>query len=326
MQRLFNVAALEGGYYNTAALDGGAYNTAALEGGSDLYDDAALVGGFALASLATADAPPSDRQLIDFGSQTMNSLPPTVRDTIAKIFQPKTNEAKMQIYAGLAMLYLLDSLKALSVAPEVDFSVRKMARQRWVIMQRYLHTLSREIQSAYNRLLRYMHIPYHGPLSRKRMAQHWLRSLNNRSNPWGHSSVHLAFPRMPSARAYPANPSWTGPYVGPPVRDIISKPTGKKRKRSGKKKSYKKPASYTGWADPSSWDITQVMAPPAPPQGAPLPPTEPAPNPPAAAATTATKTSTKTSTKQPPTKKPNVSSSSSLQQQFEADGSGYYFY
>lgn len=303
MQRLFNIAALEGGYYNTAALDGGAYNTAALEGGSELYDDAALIGGFALASLATADAPPSDRQLINFGSQTMNSLPPTVRDTIAKIFQPKTEQAKMQIYAALAMLYLLDSLKALSVAPEMDFDIRRMARQRWVIMQRYLQSLSGEIRTAYNRLLRYLHIPYHGSLSRKRMAQHWMKSLNNRTNPWGHSSVHLAFPHMPSTRKFPKDISWQGPYSGPNVKDVIAKTSGKKRKKPSKK-SYKRPASYSGWADPSSWDISTVMGPPPPPKTpAPAPPKTAAPPPP------------------PPAKKKAYTA----EEQFTEAGSGYYF-
>ena len=67
MQRLFNAAALEGGYYNTAALEGGAYNTAALVGGSDLYDDAAVIGGFALASLASEDSPPTASEFSDFG-------------------------------------------------------------------------------------------------------------------------------------------------------------------------------------------------------------------------------------------------------------------
>ena len=202
MQRLFNAAALEGGYYNTAALEGGAYNTAALVGGSDLYDDAAVIGGFALASLASADSPPSAPELINFGQKTLLSLPPTVRDTIAKMFDPKTTSDKQNIYAALALLYLLDSLKAISVAPELDLATRKMARQRWVITQKYLQGLSAEIRTIYTRLLRYIHIPHHCPRACKRMRDRWIASINNRSRPWGRSAAYHGLPQMPSTKKY----------------------------------------------------------------------------------------------------------------------------
>lgn len=261
MQKLFNAAALEGGYYNTAALEGGAYNTAALVGGgSDFYDDAAVIGGFALATLATADAPPSTKDLINFGAKTLASLPPTVRDTIAKMFAPKTETDKMKIYAALALLYLLDSLKAISIAPEMDLPARNMARQRWVIVQRYLQSLSEEVRRIYNRLLRYIHIPHHCPRSCKCMRDRWLSVINSRSRNWGRSSALRALPPMPSTVKYNTSPSWSGPYVGPPTR---TKTTATKRTRATKKRApaAKRPraAAYTGWDDPSNWDTSNVI-------------------------------------------------------------------
>ena len=219
MPKLFNAAALEGGYYNTAALEGGAYNTAALVGGSDFYNDAAIIGGFALATLATADAPPDTKELIAFGAKTMASLPPSVRDTIGKMFAPTNETQKMKIYAALALLYLLDSLKAISIAPEMDLAARNMARQRWVITQRYLQGLSQDVRTIYNRLLRYIHIPHHCPRSCKCMRDRWMSVINSRSRAWGRSSALRALPQMPSTKKYNASPEWNGPYVGPPAAE-----------------------------------------------------------------------------------------------------------
>lgn len=249
MQRLFNAAALEGGYYNTAALEGGDYNTAALVGGSEFYDDAAVIGGFALAELASGDSQPGAGDLIKFGYRTMKSLPVTVQDTIQKMFQPASDDAKKKIYGALALLYVLDSLKAISIAPELDLEVRKMARQRWVLMQRYLQGLSDEMRTIYTRLLRYIHIPHHGPRACKRMKDRWLSTINSRNRAWGRSRAYGALPQMPSTVKYATDASWKGPYVGPPV-------TGKKRTRSATKKAPAKKKArttthYTGWTDPT---------------------------------------------------------------------------
>lgn len=265
MQRLFNAAALEGGYYNTAALEGGAYNTAALVGGSDLYDDAAVIGGFALASLASADSPPSASELINFGQQTLLSLPPTVRDTIAKMFNPQSDSAKQKIYAALALLYLLDSLKAITIAPELDLATRKMARQRWVLTQRYLQSLNPEIRTIYTRLLRYIHIPHHCPRACKRMRDRWISTINNRTRPWGRSAAYHGLPQMPSTKKYDAAATWSGDYLGPPMAATPpgSKKKGGKRKRTTTSRApaakRARAANYTGWDDPSGWTVDGVI-------------------------------------------------------------------
>ena len=239
MQKLFNAAALEGGYYNTAALEGGAYNTAALVGGSDLYDDAAVIGGFALATLATKDTAPTASELAAFGHQTLASLPPTVRDTIAKMFDPKTDKQKVEIYSALALLYLLDSLKAISIAPEIDIQARNMARQRWVIVQNFLqNSVTDDIRHVYARLLRYIHIPHQCPRATKAMRNRWLAAINNRTRPWGRSKAFHALPPGLSTKKY-TGLSWTTPSDAiPSVRPIKAK-GGKKR--STKRKTAAKP-------------------------------------------------------------------------------------
>lgn len=260
MQNLFNAAALEGGFYNTAALEGGMYNTAALEGGSELYDDAAVIGGFALSSLATSNSPPTIRQLVDFGQKTLVSLPPTVRDTISKMFNPKTQSDKRNIYAAIALLYLLDSLKAITIAPELDLAARQMARQRWILTQRYLQSWPAEMRHIYTRLLRYIHIPHHCPRSCKRMRDRWIASIDNRNRAWGRSTAYKGFSSMPSAKTYPSTATWSGPYLGKPM--AANPPGGKKflaRKRKASLTSpaakRRKEATYTGWDDPTSWDV-----------------------------------------------------------------------
>lgn len=230
MQNLFNAAALNGGYYNTAALDGGMYNTAALEGGSELYDEAAVVGGFALAELANAETAPGDEALEEFGRKTLLTLPPTVRDTIAKMFNPRTDEAKKQIYYGMALLYVLDSLKAISIAPEMDIPARNLARQRWIIMQKKLQSSSTDQKHAYTRLLRYIHIPHHSPRACKCMRDRWLRSVNNRNLKWGRSRAFHALPHGLSTVKYGKDDlSWTD----------FSSDIPSVRKRRGKKRSAK---------------------------------------------------------------------------------------
>lgn len=228
MQKLFNAAALEGGYYNTAALEGGAYNEAALVGGSDIYNDAAIIGGFALAELATSDTPPTLPELSMFGIKTFRSLPPTVRDTIYKMFNPKTEEEQLIMYGALALLYLLDSLKALSIAPEVDLPTRNLARQRWAIAQHVLQAASPRLRRTYNRLLRYIHIPHSAPRSCQYMKKKWLAAINSRTRPWGRSSAWRALPRMPSTTGYDPNVTWEGPYIAP-------EPTPSRKRKRGTK-------------------------------------------------------------------------------------------
>lgn len=260
MQRLFNAASLEGGYFNTAAVDGGAYNTAALEGGSELYDDAAVLGGFALSKLATSDTIPSTQDLINVGYTTLSSLPPTVRDTIAKMFSPQTEFDKKKIYIAIALLYLLDSLKAMAIAPEIDLKERNMARQRWIITQRYLQSLTDDIKKVYNRLLRYIHIPHHCPRNCRRMRDRWMSVINSRTRPWGRSSALRALPTMPSTKKYPQDPSWSGDYVGPPTSTVVRKRgrTATMRKRTPSTKKPRAP-TYTGWDDPSSWGVDDAI-------------------------------------------------------------------
>lgn len=252
MQRLFNAASLEGGYFNTAAVDGGAYNTAALEGGSDLYDDAAVLGGFALSQLARSDTYPTTRELINVGYTTLSSLPPTVRDTIAKMFSPQTDLDKKNIYMAISLLYLLDSLKAIAVAPEINLTERNMARQRWVLMQRFLQSLSTDIKTIYNRLLRYIHIPHHCPRNCKRMRDRWMSVINSRTRPWGRSSALRALPSMPSTKKYDPNPTWSGPYLGPPAPTVVRK-RGRSKTKSKSSPAAKKPRApkYTGWTEPT---------------------------------------------------------------------------
>lgn len=235
MENLFNAAALDGGYYNTAALDGGSYNDAALEGGSVIYDDAAVIGGFALAELASAPNPPSMGQTANFGYKTLKSLPPTVRDTIAKMFHPLTDEKKYQIYIAIAMLYLLDSLKAISVAPELDVAARNLARQRWILVQKKLQQCSEKFLNVYARLLRYIHIPHHGPRVTKAMYNRWRASINNRSIPWGRSRAYHALPPGLSTRKYNVT-SWSTPANIPSVR-VSKKEAAAAKKRKATKSS-----------------------------------------------------------------------------------------
>ena len=234
MENLFNAAALDGGYYNTAALDGGSYNDAALEGGSMTYDDAAVIGGFALAELASASVPPSVGEMTEFGYKTLKSLPPTVRDTIAKMFKPLDVQKKYQIYSALAMLYLLDSLKAISIAPEIDVASRKLARQRWILLQQRLQKSTKEYLNIYTRLLRYIHIPHHGPRVTKAMCNRWRASINNRSIPWGRSKAYHALPPGLSTRKYNVT-SWTTPAEIPSVRVSKKEAAAAAKKRTAKK-------------------------------------------------------------------------------------------
>lgn len=257
MQNLFNAAALEGGYYNTAALEGGMYNGAALLGGGPVYNNAAIIGGFALAKLATSETEPSPKEMIKFGAEVLKSLPPTVRDTIAKMFNPKTDTEFKRIYGCLALLYLLDSLKAISIAPEMDLTSRNMARQRWVLTQRYLQQLSDDDKHVYNRLLRYIHIPHYGPKACKAMRDRWLNAINNRSRPWGRSKAFHALPHMtPTTRwATTEQLNWDSAYSAPtPYPRAGKKAKAKKRKAKSSKKSTKR-ARTEVWVDPYYTDV-----------------------------------------------------------------------
>lgn len=274
MQNLFNAAALNGGYYNTAALDGGMYNTAALEGGlyntaaleggSELYDEAAVVGGFALAKLATSDSAPNEQDLVQFGYETLKTLPPSVRDTIAKMFDPKSKEDLRRIYIGMALLYLLDSLKAISIAPEMDITAKNIARQRWLIVKAYLQRQPEDQQRAYIRLLRYIHIPHHSPRACKSMRDRWLNSVNNRNLQWGRSRAYHALPRGLSTVKY-GKPGLEWNQLDKDIPSV--------RKRKGKKRSAKtsaasspkknKPGRYDErWLSPMGSAEDDIVLPP----------------------------------------------------------------
>lgn len=246
MEELFRTA---------SSLTGGATFAAAEFAPDDTYTDAAVIGGFALATLAASEVMPTPQQIVSFGAKTMASLPPTVRDTIYKMFMPATANDRSKIYAALALLYLLDSLKAITIAPEIETVTKQMARQRWVIMQRYLQSLPDEIRHIYTRLLRLIHLPHHCPRSCCMMKRRWLAAINNRSRPWGRSTSLRALPHQPSTKSYAADATWNGPYKGRPMRDRAVKKRPATTVKAGPAR--KKRPYYDVWSE----EVVDVLPP-----------------------------------------------------------------
>ena len=182
------------------------FNAAAINGGS--YNDAAVLGGWVLARDATKKrtGPLTSADLRATGQKVWNHYPKKTQDNLLawadanwkKIGVASAEKAKKSIVPAIGLLYIMDSLRAMTQSPNVTEHAKKLARQRWLMGHKSLMSQSDSpTMKVYRAIKPKIHLAVKKSELTPTNVAAWKKAINAKRTKWGKpSQSYSQLPRI----------------------------------------------------------------------------------------------------------------------------------